>query len=116
MSADPRVTTEAQLARLTAQVEGIGHEIRDLRTTATQTLQQTTRTNGRVTATEMRVREIEIRAEERDRAAERAAEERSRADARREKRQARRDRWLIALAGIAATASVAIVGWVLSAG
>lgn len=100
LSADPRVATAAEIARLSGQVEGLGHEIRDLKNTAKDTLLQTRTTNGRVTKAEQEILEIKIRGEERERAEQQLLDERRAAEAKAEKARARRDRWLIAMATV----------------
>ena len=97
MSADPRVSTEAAIARLSGQVDGLGHEIRDLKNTAKDTLSQTRTTNGRVTKAEQEIMEIKIRGEERERAEQKLADDRAEAAERAEKERARRDRWILAM-------------------
>lgn len=107
MSADPRVSTEAGLARLGAQIEGISREIGQMRTESTERLErievQTTRTNGRVDNHERRLTQIETREDERKQQAEKD-----------ERRRDRRERWAIALSGIAATSAIAVLGWIVT--
>lgn len=99
----PTPTPDATTARLSAQVEGIGREIRELRRGTEDRLEriehQTTRTNGRVDALELE-----------------AARQRGAAEAltNAASRTLRRIQIFTALAGIALTAALGVLGLILT--
>jgi len=107
MSADPRVSTEAAIARLDARLEGIGREIGQMRRDTAEDLArieaQTKLTNGRVTKNDQRIRELEHIEEDR-------------ADDHRQSERHRdqvfvRATWVI---GTLLTLLIAGVGWILT--
>lgn len=121
MSADPRVSVEAQLAHLVGQVEGIGREIGQMRKDVTGDLAEVgaridglsahvSTTNGIVRRHDMELSEIRVRADERAKA---------QADHARQQDQRLKvadRRWVrIAWAfGLAVTVLIAGVGWALT--
>lgn len=107
MSADPRVSTEAGLARVSAQVEGLGREIVQMRRDIAEDLArieaQTKLTNGRVTKNDARIRELEHIEEDR-------ADDHRQSERRRD-RVFVRATWVI---GTLLTILIAGVGWILT--
>lgn len=114
MSADPRVSTEAAIARLSAQVDGLGREIGQLRrdvsgdlagirTELRSVTEQVRTTNGKVRAHDLQLAEDRARADERARA---QSETLARAD-----RRWTRIAWSV---GLAATVLLAAVGWAIA--
>lgn len=93
---------DASTARLSAQVESIGREIRELRRTAEATLAQARTTNGRVDGHDIDLARIATREEERTHAAEVLAEALAKRDRQAEESRARRDRWLLGMATVTA--------------
>lgn len=105
MSGYPSPQSDPAVARLSAQVEGIGREIRELRKVAEKTLAEQKRTNGRVTDLEMR----EVR---RDATAE--ADARHDRDERKDKRTSESRRWEVRLAVIGAV--IGLISAIVTAG
>jgi Sec-independent protein translocase protein TatA len=107
VSADPRVSTEAAVARLSAQMEAIGREIGQMRRDTSDRLDrietQTRLTNGRVSRNDQRIRELEHIEE--DRADDHRQSERHR------DRVFVRATWVI---GTLLTLLIAGVGWILT--
>lgn len=125
MSADPRVSTEAAVARLSAQMEGIGREIGqmrreiadklgDLAQDVADTKAQAKITNGRVTAHDREIDRIqtreqvrtEILADQQDKQEKRITAERDRQD-----RRMRLMQWVI---GVALAILIPAVGWLIT--
>lgn len=125
MSADPRVSTEAAVARLSAQMEGIGREIGqmrreiadklgDLAMDVADTKAQAKITNGRVTAHDREIDRIqtreqvrtEILADQQDKQEKRITAERDRQD-----RRMRLMQWVI---GVALAILIPAVGWLIT--
>jgi len=125
VSADPRVSTEAAVARLSAQMEGIGREIGqmrreiadklgDLAQDVADTKAQAKITNGRVTAHDREIDRIqtreqvrtEILADQQDKQEKRITAERDRQD-----RRMRLMQWVI---GVALAILIPAVGWLIT--
>lgn len=117
MSSDPIITSEAAaaaVARLSAQLEGIGREIGQMRKDVAGDLarvderldrltEQVTTTNGSVRRHELELQEIKIRADERART---QTEALHRAD-----RRWTRIAWSV---GLSVTVMLAVTGWALA--